>query len=343
MAQGAAILGMLCLHLFCRVDYLPYEPKIWIGGVPLIYYFGLFGDLCVPVFCFCSGYAQSVLITKDPARFLVNTFCRIGRFICHYWIIVCLFSSVGLLIGHDKIPGSWSDFAGNMFMYRMSYNGAWWFVVTYILLLPMTVIFARCIDRLNPFLILLASGACYFAAYVFRFVLILELPHPALQWMWKQIILLGTSQFSFVMGMLFHKHRIIDRLRMLKSICPRCFAAAIAVLPVGMFLLRCMEPSLVLAPLTGLTVIVCFHLWNKPAAIGKAFAFLGRHSTNLWLTHMFFYMTMFPELVFVAKSPVMSLIVLLTAGIASSYVIDGIELAGIKLVHIVAKGAAYRR
>ena len=41
MAQGAAILGMLCLHLFCRVDYLPCEPKIWIGGVPLIYYFGL--------------------------------------------------------------------------------------------------------------------------------------------------------------------------------------------------------------------------------------------------------------------------------------------------------------
>ena len=55
IAKGIAVLGMVMLHLFCRLGELPYTPWIWVGEVPLIYYLGLFGDLCVPVFCFCSG------------------------------------------------------------------------------------------------------------------------------------------------------------------------------------------------------------------------------------------------------------------------------------------------
>lgn len=33
-------------------------PLLWIGGTPLIYYFALFGDICVAVYCFVSGYAH---------------------------------------------------------------------------------------------------------------------------------------------------------------------------------------------------------------------------------------------------------------------------------------------
>ena len=48
-AQGVAALGMVMLHLFCRLEDLPYTPLIWFGDVPLIYYLGLFGDCCVPI------------------------------------------------------------------------------------------------------------------------------------------------------------------------------------------------------------------------------------------------------------------------------------------------------
>lgn len=44
MAQGLAIIGMVALHLFCRIDNLPYNVHIFLGGRPLIYYIGLFGD-----------------------------------------------------------------------------------------------------------------------------------------------------------------------------------------------------------------------------------------------------------------------------------------------------------
>ena len=52
MLKGVAILSMLMLHLFCRRENLPYAPLLWI------YYFALFGDICVAVYCFVSGYAH---------------------------------------------------------------------------------------------------------------------------------------------------------------------------------------------------------------------------------------------------------------------------------------------
>ena len=59
MLKGVAILSMLMLHLFCRRENLPYTPLLWIGGTPLIYYFALFGDICVAIYCFVSGYLRS--------------------------------------------------------------------------------------------------------------------------------------------------------------------------------------------------------------------------------------------------------------------------------------------
>ena len=59
MLKGIAILAMLMLHLFCRRDNLPYTPLLWIGDTPLIYYFGLFGDICV---------AMAMPITCSPPK-----------------------------------------------------------------------------------------------------------------------------------------------------------------------------------------------------------------------------------------------------------------------------------
>ena len=35
-AKGLAVIGMVMLHLFCRLGDLPYEPFIWIGDTPLM-------------------------------------------------------------------------------------------------------------------------------------------------------------------------------------------------------------------------------------------------------------------------------------------------------------------
>ena len=338
MAQGVGILGMLCLHLFCRTGDLPYTPTLWVGNLPLIYYIGLFGDLCVPVFCFSSGYAQSILYENNPKGYLKTSCVRVLQFIKHFWIIICLFSVLGLMIGHDAIPGSISAFIGNIFLVKLSYNGAWWFVVTYLFLIAMTVLFRKLQNKFSPILVLLGSGMFYFISYVFRFVLVLEIPNKLLAWIWNQIILFGTSQFSYIVGMVFHKNSIVSRLKNWQQKHPHCCNFAIIILPVAMFLLHCAEPSLIIAPITGLVTLMCFHLWKKPMFIKQIFVFLGNHSANLWLVHMFFYMTMFPHLIFTFPYPLASLLILLLVCILTSYIINGIEA----VIGILTSRSRYR-
>ena len=64
MAQGLAIIGMIALHLFCRIDNLPYNAHIFLRERPLIYYIGLFGDAFL-IYCFCSGYAQQSMYENE--------------------------------------------------------------------------------------------------------------------------------------------------------------------------------------------------------------------------------------------------------------------------------------
>jgi uncharacterized membrane protein len=68
---------MLLLHLFCRKEINGlYETFPIINGVPLVYYIGLFGDACVPMFCFASGYGLFVSINKEKGSIIKKIFGR---------------------------------------------------------------------------------------------------------------------------------------------------------------------------------------------------------------------------------------------------------------------------
>ena len=158
-AKGVAIIGMVMLHLFCRLGDLPYTPWIRIGETPLIYYLGLFGDFCVPIYCFCSGYAHYLLKEKLQSDYEKSIPNKLLRFLCNYWLVVILFSLIGLLSGNGKdIPGSVSAFLGNLLLYNLSYNGAWWFVITYIFLLALSPQVFRITNKVNSFLLVVLSG-----------------------------------------------------------------------------------------------------------------------------------------------------------------------------------------
>jgi len=131
MLKGIAILAMLMLHLFCRRDNLPYTPLLWIGDTPLIYYFGLFGDICVAIYCFVSGYAHYMQSSKTELR---HRWKRLFRFLIPFWVIAAVFSVIGIFTGDSVIPGSVKEFLLNCLTIKNSYNGAWWYANTYILL-----------------------------------------------------------------------------------------------------------------------------------------------------------------------------------------------------------------
>lgn len=324
MAKGIAILGMLMLHLFCRLDDLPYTPWVWIGGKPLVYYLGLFGDICVPAYCFVSGYAQMLLRNKEGAAYGKRRWGRLAKFLANYWLVLCVFSVVGLLF--DKtggIPGSLREFLGNAFLYGISYNGAWWFVLTYAILVAIAPYVAKIVEKCHPNVLFFLSGGAYFVAYVFRFAYVLNFENVVLNWLWSQLVLLGTSQFAFVLGMLFCQHRTISRLRALPWSGRKKNLVGTALI-LAVFFLHCLEPSLILAPITGIVTLTCFWLAEKPEWLCCVLYFFGKHSTNIWLVHMFYYLVIFKGLAFQAKYPLFVFVLLLGLSTVTSLVLQPI-------------------
>lgn len=330
MAKGIAILGMVMLHLFCRLDNLPYTPLIYIGEKPLIYYFGLFGDMCVPIYCFCSGYAHYLLREKEAEAYSRRIPERLFRFLSNYWIILIMFSVLGFFFDKTgEIPGSVSGFLGNLLLYNVSYNGAWWFVVTYVIIMILSPCLCWLSRRIPTIILMIASGSIYFVAYLFRFVLALEFDSPVLSWIWTQWVLLGTSQFGYILGMVFRKNRWISWLRSYFSRVGNSAAQSKAInrcvihgVPLILFFVHCIEPSLIVAPITGLGTVVCFWLWRKPRWAEQSFLFFGKHSTNIWLVHMFFYSVLFRKYIFYFKFPILIFVAMLGITVAISMLVN---------------------
>lgn len=132
MTKGLAIIFMVILHLFCRKTDLPYSCIKLAGGVPLVYYIGLMGDCCVAIYCFCSGYALEIINQKQlsTSDYYLGRFKSILKLMINFWIILVLFSVVGLITHNEIIPGSLKSFVLNVLLID-KYNGAWWFLFTY--------------------------------------------------------------------------------------------------------------------------------------------------------------------------------------------------------------------
>lgn len=325
MAKGMAILAMVMLHLFCRRDNLPYTPLIWCGDLPLIYYLGLFGDLCVPVYCFCSGYAHYLMADRQKSDYPKRIPGKILRFLANYWIVLILFSGLGLLFDNTgEVPGKLVDFLGNLLIYNMSYNGAWWFVATYLFLLMMSPALAALTGKLNGMVLMAVSLFIYFVAYVLRFKLAVSLPNPVLQWMWNQMVLLGTSQIGYFAGMVCRRYGLIGTLRERLKDRAVLRRGIVFGLPLAAFLGHCLVNSAFVAPFTAAAALIALFLARHPKWAEKLFLLFGTHSTNIWLVHMFFYSTLFTDFVFIGRYPFFVLMLMLAVCFASSAVIERI-------------------
>ena len=90
--------------------------------------------------------------------------------------------------------------------------------------------------------------------------------------------------------------------------------------------------TLFVAVFTGIVFICVFNLMDKPNWLNNLLSYLGNHSTNMWLIHMFFYMIYFKNLVYGAKYSFLIFPWLVILCIVSSYVVNFIYEPIVKLV-----------
>lgn len=297
MTQGFAILTMVSLHLFCRKasDFLG-QPILWIDHqTPLLYWIGFFSEICVPLYSICAGYGYYVSYMNHKLRWS----CRLDRafkLLKNYWIILVMFVLLGIMIRSKTIPGSLLDFIGNVTLITTKrYNGTWWYLATYLILLiiPISaIIFVPNKMGLRAGIIL-CIGIDVAEYFAFKFDI---LPASVNIWfpidfLYTQIVNLWEVIPFFWIGCIFCKHDVIsivykrlDERGVILKWNGLIIAAAFGII----FMLTNIIHKAVLNGVVAITVFILFNIWHKSESIKKIYLYLGKHSTNIWLSHMFF-------------------------------------------------------
>ena len=210
-----------------------------------------------------------------------------------YWIVFCIFVPIGFALGVYQ-PNGWLFLIENFLSYRFDYNGAWWYVMQYlfmILLLPaidlfFDFVFIKQRRSFQTAVVLVVQGVCYTALFFLVF--------------------------------LMHKNAVYYTLIFIAGYaCSRfeLFSKAIKRIPTGgiSYLVGCVLVILtvsvrsLLAKNAGhigsdvvLAPVFCFAiclLTRKDGKIAGCFAWLGKYSVYMWLTHNFYWLYFFQDFI----------------------------------------------
>ena len=141
IAKGVAILLMLTHHLFAFPDRIHldqgYISLFSIGGNNIEFIMGVFGNICVSMYIFLSGYGIYMSSLKNGKITLKDSFKRLKKLYINYWIVFIIFVPIGFIFFNKEL--NIREFILNFVGWSSSYNGEWWFFRLYvelILLVP---------------------------------------------------------------------------------------------------------------------------------------------------------------------------------------------------------------
>ncbi|MEM9448741.1 MAG: acyltransferase [Cyanobacteria bacterium P01_E01_bin.6] len=283
IAKGVAICLMFAHHLYAFGDRL-LDDNRYIPLIPFFdaeAYIGNFGNICVSMFLFLSGYGMYLgyrhSSKKSALAYALN---KLKDFYINYWRYFIIFVPVGLLFFQNVTL--WNShqlrystepvlFLKNLIGWDSTYNAEWWFVrmfvVTLLLLFPL---YAKLAEQNSALLILLS---------LFLFFVNKEV-HP---WGMFGFVFWQTS---FACGI------VCARLNLFSSELIQTGDIATWHNTILGFLL-CFFFRLKVDSADYDFLIVPFFIYFSIRIVeqlrtSQLFAYLGKYSFSLWLTHSFF-------------------------------------------------------
>ena len=331
MLQGLAALFMVWLHMFCNdnIDGL-YRPCLYLFGYPISLYIAQLSDCCVMIFAFCSGYGHSV-----SNRTIKNRLRHLFVLFVNYWVVLMLFIPIGFAIGIDPAGRTIIDYV-LMIPSFIVHNGAHWYLSVYAIII---ILSDKIIDavRKKPLSSLCITFICYLIGIYIRFYILHGVDYFSI--FYVRIGCLLTTIFEYVIGVYFGLFKLFPKIykqfeRVNKTtlwtilICITLFITIIHGHMIG---------NIAVSAFSGLYIIIVFSYLKKSVAVEKIFIYLGEHSTNIWLVHMYFTSYYFAELVFKSKYVITTYVTALALSLFSSYIIKLIQKYVIKSIKISTK------
>jgi len=321
LLKGIAILLMLWLHLFSDVDQVRQCQYLlpFFGGKPLAYAFTRIASCCVPIYIFLGGYGLACVFNQRCGGPMHNG-RRALSLMVNFWVVCLLFIPLGSIARPDFYPGSLLTLVLNMTGIDYSYNGAWWFLLPYVVLtLCSTPVIRRFMtnslrqDVVSLVVLLLVYITTYLAKDI-------DIAEGSPLRIFYTVVNTLYMLFPFAIGILFVKYKLMERTRQwFSTFRPSLLIAGLLLL----CLVKMLMGSSALLHIPFVVVVLPLLLSvHRPAWLNSTLQFFGRHSTNLWLTHFFFCRYIFGALIYHLSYPLLIFAVLILVSLLSSYIIQ---------------------
>ncbi|MBU3142610.1 acyltransferase family protein [Clostridium sp. CF012] len=338
IAKGLAITLMMIHHLFRfpdRIQNVSYISILHFGNTSIEYLLGDFGNICIAMYLFLSGYGLCKASLKKERVTLKDSLGKILKFLINYWVVFIIFVPVGLIWFSNSARYQFNIrfFMANFFTLSSSYNSEWWFVRLYIELLLLFPLIVRILKGS-----IIASFATSLGFYIVAIIMeLIPVIIPKLAFLKKSFIY-GDIRNILFWQMVFSAGYIISKFKLFlhinkwisrKKLDKKTFYIAIIL---GVVAIRIGStyvfeqvgkgnPTYVDFILAPIFILMATNFIYKSMS-KKIFGILGVHSTNMWLTHTFFCYYYFQSIVFMPRLSLLIVIWLAALSLGSSIAIN---------------------
>lgn len=302
IVKGIAIILMFMHHLFAFPDRIKngasYISIFSMSGITIEPLLGQFGKICVAMFLFLSGFGIYKKITNNRENTVSILFKQLKALYINYWIVFAIFVPISFFIGSRAFK--FAELFDNLTGYNSTYNGEWWFFQLYVLTMvtfPITIKVVRNSSITSIVNIMLIS--------VFTYQILPMLIKSDLLIIFSQSFFYTQMSFMlewlpcFLMGCTFAKFNLFCKIKKMFIENKLDNIVVYLLICIGIFYVRHRNDD----PMTFDYLFVPIFILAidsivKSIRLDKLFAFLGKHSTNMWLIHSFFCYQYFQALVY---------------------------------------------
>ncbi|MDO5112397.1 MAG: acyltransferase family protein [Clostridia bacterium] len=322
-AKGVATLLLLTHHLFYEgaSDVWGIRSLLSSGGLLTL---GLFCKVCVSVFTLLSAYGMSVQYQKRlqaarlsgaPTYGTTVEFCtrRYLSLMGSFWFIFALSLLVTSFTYHSPlsvygagVSGLWNGFIDSLGLAHMfntpTLNPTWWYMWVAIYVILLFPLLYRWCEK--------DGLIAFFASLIV--LPFLSLDPPVLP--------------SALLGICFAQRNLFVRLRALARTAGQ--RVLFGVLLLGalalLFLVRALFsiPYIIDAFLAPLIVLAAFFFFPSGSLMQRPLVFVGRHSSNIFLTHTFIFAYYGGRFIYGFRYPVLIMLSLLLCSLALSMLLE---------------------
>ncbi len=308
--KGVAIVCMLMFHLWAFPDRiaggeLKFFSTVFEIGAPE--YFGSFGNICVSLYFFLSGYG----LYQSSLTVHFDILGKVKRLYLTYWKVFVLFVPLAFLfctnqpdyceyaeICHRYGEFHWEEYFRNFFGFNSSYNGEWWFLIHYVYALITFPILVRLIRRHSA---LVNLCGVTIAGILINNVTPAIGQIEALGWLsnnyFYRTFLCPPAPYiiGFWMGAIVAKDDLLGKLRdelsKNRMLNPLADLAGLAIL---IFLRNVAIDRTADYLFIPFLILFSLDLIRRFRPLAFLFRQLGKQSTNMWLIHSFFCYYFYP-------------------------------------------------